>query len=295
MLDYIIKNGLSLTLSTKIKMTKAEMNQIVTMVLAGLTQQTENVLPFPTTSAKQKTADPVAELTPKTATRSLDPNNVEIVLTQSMIDNRIKLPRRMFGSKDLVKIDGNEIPQDESDNGRSLKFYPSIFGNVKVGQTLRFTFERQTKSARFYDVKIIGKGQNVPVVTEKVTDQPKSKKANTAAPKVAGKTKGTKKVDPVVETKKEFVADPLAKKIRACKSVKALIEVTGEIVIANESKGIVNDNIKSSATFLDSLGQDARIYLPTQQSQAFRATAKKLGLGLKAAIIKLNDEYNEYN
>lgn len=267
------------------------------MVAGIMTQTTENVIPFPKTSAKVKSVDSVAELTPKTATRNLDPNLVEVVLTQSMIDNRIKLPRRMFGSKDTVKIDGNEIPQDESDNGRSLKFYPSIFGAVKVGQTLRFTFERQTKSARFYDVKIIGKGQHVPVVTEKVTDKPKTTtKSKTAKPVASGKTKTPKTtaVDPKTD-KKEFVADPLAKKIRACKTVKALIETTGEIVIANESKGIVNDNIKSSATFMESLGQDARIYLPTQQSQAFRATAKKLGLGLKAAIVKLNAEYNEYN
>jgi hypothetical protein len=271
-------------------------NQLNATLIASIVAQVMESLgqvhsdPMPKTSAKVKGGSDVAEMA---VTNTRDADSIDIVLTQSMIDSRMKLPRRMFGSKDTVKIDGNEFVQDESDNGRSLKFDPAILGGKKVGQTLRFTFDKQTKSARHYDVQVIGKGQNSSAPAKAKTGKAKTKRDDAPTGKVKGGKVKTKTSAPTAEKSKREV-DPNAQKIRACKTVNSLIETTGAIVIANEAKGIENKNIKDSGTFIDSLGSDARVFLPTAQSQAFRMTAKKLGLGLKKAVSLLNDEYEAY-
>lgn len=266
---------------------------VVAQVLAAM-GQTGNSEPFPATSAKVKTnIDPVSEMAVSEVAANRDPNHIEIVLTEAMIENRMKLPRRMFGSKDLVKIDGNEISQDEADQGRSLKFYPSIFGNVKVGQKLVFTFDKQTTKARYYDVKIVGKGHaSIELPAKGQTAKGKTK--NAPVPVSAPHKTKTKTNVPVVAEKAKREVDPLAKKIRSVKSFASLIEVTAEIAIDNESRKIKNPNIVGSDTFRKSLGQDSREFLPTPQSQAFRAMVKKFGKGMKQAVQALNAEFNLY-
>lgn len=282
------------------------MTKFDTNTIANIVAQVIAAMNVPKTSAKVKstTGTKAAKRTTTGHSRkaSADANgNVAITLTDAMLKGRMVLPNAMFGGNQnencskIVVNDDITINRDFSNNGRSMKVNPKVFGRARVGRTIHFEFERETTTkrdgnVRFYSATWTGKGQS-----NDVPEPTKAKTKTASVPKTTkAKAKATKTADVPKPTKAKYVATENEKAILACKSYKALIETTAAIAIDNEAQGIENPNIKASNTFRNDEGQDSRDFLPRAESQAFRRQVKAFGKSMYDAVEDLNNEFNEY-
>lgn len=214
----------------------------------------------PKTSARLRGSRDRAEFAKKAKKSGHDP--VVIVLTEAMIEGRMKLPARMFTKGNKVLIDGHTFTQQPQDQNRSTKFNPEIFGyEVEVGDVMTFTHVQ----GREWEVE----------VEEGEAPAPK-RNAKKAGRSSAGKSQSSAKPKP----------QGLKRDAKGQDTVKSLIAEFAEKAIANGNDDDFeeNENIKKTGAF----ETDARIYLTTQENQQFRSRRKKLGLSLKKAVSLLN-------
>lgn len=189
---------------------------------------------------------------------------VSVVLTQAMIEGRMKLPSRMFTKGTKVEIDGHVFTQQPNDQNRSTKFDPAIFGyDVAVGDTI--TFEHV--SGREWEVTEVEDGGGKP---------PRKAKANAKASAKPAKSQKSAKPAAGRVARNEGQTQSLAKEFQKF----------ADMAIENAStKGFKkNANIAENTKY----DPDARVYLSTPESQKFRAMWKRHGLKLSTAVGKLN-------
>lgn len=170
-------------------------------------------------------------------------------------DGRMRLPAKMFGTRDTITVDGVSFTKLESDQNRSANFNPEILGG-ETGDTFTFTHVGGSKW------------------TVEVSSGSRKRKAPVAKAQVARKTAPAKQVGRAVRVGTNKQA-----------ALKEAAEKFGRLARENAADGFVNENIPN--TFED----DPRQYLTSRENaQAKRVWKRQAGITLKAWVEMLSNE-----
>lgn len=173
-------------------------------------------------------------------------------------DGRMRLPAKMFGSRDKITVDGVKFHKLVSDQNRSPNFNPAIL-DAEVGDTITFEHEGGSRW-----VSNVTSGSRRKKGKTQITA---TKKAATPAPKA--QAKGVKVSGGKLE------------------AVKAAAKKFGLQARENAAESFQNENILEYTKFED----DPRQYLTSRENaQAKRIWKKQAGLTLKEWVELLSKE-----
>jgi hypothetical protein len=167
-------------------------------------------------------------------------------------DGRMRLPARMFGSRDTITVDGVSFTKLETDQNRSANFNPEILGG-ETGDTFVFTHVGGSKWT--VEVTSGSRKRKAPVAKATV--------AKKAAPKQVGRA----------------VRVPANKQV----ALKEAAEKFGRLARENAAEGFENENITGE--------DDPRRYLTSRENaQAKRVWKRQAGITLSQWVEMLSDE-----
>lgn len=172
-------------------------------------------------------------------------------------DGRMRLPAKMFGTRDTITVDGHKFTKLASDQNRSANFSPSLLG-AEVGDTVTLVHEGGSK----WTAEVTSGSRKRKASASNAT---KSQKAKPVA-KPAGRAVkvGTNKLALVKEAAKKF----------------------GAIACQNAADGFENENILEFTKYED----DPRQYLTSRENAQAKRVWKKAGLTLSQWVEMLSEE-----
>jgi len=276
--------------NAKMTLTATELQAIIASAVASALSQSS----VPATSAKlvsrvpvapmvkSPTKSPVKSVPQPTASAEVDPNEIRIGITAGMVANRLKFPSRIFDRNGVAYVDGVKYTAQPNDQNRSTKIGVGTYG-LKEGQTL--IVSRENPRSNKWATKVSGKGvASVPAVVARVAPAKSAPKVSLTqiAAKIAPKAVKAAPVKAVTE-KEAYV--PVFNRADAM-NIKSLIAATAKLALAGYGAGVENTNLLP----IEGLEADARVFLSSRESSAFRSARKKLGVSLRKAVEMLNDE-----
>ena len=267
-------------------LTATELQAIIASAVASALSQSS----VPATSAKLVSRVPVVAMAKPAAkavpaapvSDAIDPNEIRIGITAGMVANRLKFPSRIFDRNGVAYVDGVKYTAQPNDQNRSTKIGVGTYG-LKEGQTL--IVSRENPRSNKWATKVSGKGvASVPAVVARVAPAKSAPKVSLTqiAAKIAPKAVKAAPVKAVTE-KEAYV--PVFNRADAM-NIKSLIAATAKLALAGYAAGENNTNLLP----IEGLEADARVFLSSRESSAFRSARKKLGVSLRKAVEMLNDE-----
>jgi hypothetical protein len=248
--------------------TRSEFNALATAVNALLTQLGANTPTFdaPKTTAKVASRESVSHA--KTAKRLDD---VVKTVTDAETRNRMKLPARMFGGRDVCIVDGHEFERCTTDNNRSLPFSPEVFG-ADAGDTLTFTHVGKQGGKLVWDYTIAeGKPKRKPAKSVPAKSAKPSKSVPTAKP--TAKPSGS-----------NAIASLMAKFGELARANRKAAKYSRRNELEDGDEGFFELPVFNGTVE----GRDARKYLTYGERSKFKRACNELGLSPAKRVELLN-------